>query len=179
MATKKRRNPWRTKGKGSLRLRKGACVATIDKSGAWSVSGGRIKAHSGRGKTPTEAKRRAAAALNACNRDYDAMAEEAAYQARHEGGFAGFGFIKRLFGKETPDALAEEQIGKASHAYEEALIAAAQERCPAAHKFAQKGADAYEKVPSDSHLSAGVRKSKEKAYDMSGAVHTALRRFCR
>ena len=180
MTTKKRRNPWRTKGKGSLRLRKGSCVATIERGGAWVVKddSGRV-AERGRGKSPTEAKRRAKAALNDCGRDYDAMAEEFAYQGRHEGGFAGFGFIHKLFGRETPDSAAAEQIEKASRAYEEALIAASQERCPAAHKFATKGADAYMKVPSGSHLSAGVRKSKEKAYDMSGAVHTALRRFCR
>lgn len=182
MATKKkRRNPWRTKGKGTLRLRKGACVATVSpRAGAWTVTDdrGRKIAH-GRGNTPTEAKRRAKSALNECGRDYDRMAEEHAYQARHEGGFAGVGFLTRIFGKETPDSAAASEIAKATHAYEEALIAAAQTRCPAAHKFASKGADAFERVPGDSKLSAETRKAKEKAYDMSGAVHTALRRFCR
>lgn len=178
-AKKKRRNPWRTKGKGSLRLRKGACVATIEKGGSWSVTDGRVQ-RGGWGKSPTEAKRRAQAALNKCQRDYDDMAEQFAYERRHEGGFAGVGFIKRLFGRETPDSAAAEQLEKASHAYEEALIAAAQERCPAAHKFAQKGADAFERSPSKSQItSPAAKKAYETTYEMSGAVHEALRRFCR
>lgn len=180
MAKSKRKPSWRAKGKGTIRHRKGACVATV-KGEAWMVEhderSGRVRGHD---RSPSMAKRKAHAALNKCNRDYDALAEEYAYQGRHEGGFAGLGnFVKRLFAKETPDSLADEQLSKAKHAYEEAIIAASQERCPAAHKFATKGADAFERTPSKSHLSTEMRKQHDSAYEMSGAVHQALRRFCR
>lgn len=45
-------------------------------------------AHPKKRKTPKSPKRRSSR-----RRDYSAMAEEAAYQARHEGGFAGLGFL--------------------------------------------------------------------------------------
>lgn len=179
MAKSKRKPSWRAKGKGSIRHRKGACIATVS-GGAWTVKHDKRRGMvRGRSTTPSAAKRKAHAALNKCNRDYDALAAEHAYQGRHEGGFASVGFIKHLFRKETPDALAEEQLEKAKHAYEEALIAAAQERCPAAHKFAQKGADHFERSPGKSQLSSETRKMHDSAYEMSGAVHQALRRFCR
>lgn len=178
MAKKQKRRPWRAKGKGSLRLRKGACVATIEKGGSWSVTDGRVE-RGGWGKSPTEAKRRAKAALNTCQRDYDAMAEEHAYQGRHEGGFAGLGFIKRLFGRETPDELAKGLLKDARHAYEESMIAASQERCPAAHKFLTKGGDYYLRAPGKGQVSAEVKELHDETYALSDKAHEALRRFCR
>ena len=174
---KQKRNPWRTKGKGTLRLRKGACVATIGRDGSWSVTDGRVQ-RGGWGKSPTEAKRRARAGLNSCNRDYDDMAEQFAYQRRHEGGFAGVGFFK-LFAKETPDNLAEEQLGKARRAYEEAMIAASQERCSAALTYMGRGGDAYMKSPPRTKLTDKARKLHDATYELSKDAHTMVRRNCR